>query len=262
MRLHNYSRNTIKSYTRIIQALFLFFKRIPLQNLGQKELHEYLLHLSHEEKSPQTISLTANAINFLYTQIYNKKDFKKLKHPKKSKKLPVVLTRKQIRLLLTQVINSKHKLILMLAYSAGLRVSEVVNLRIRDIDCEEKTVMIRQGKGKKDRISILADKLIIDLKTMTNNKSGDLYLFESNRGGKLTRETLQKVFHKAFAKSGIKTQATFHSLRHSFATHLLENGTDIRYVQKLLGHSNIRTTQLYTQVTNPALKKIISPLDQ
>ena len=146
-----------------------------------------------------------------------------------------------------------------LAYGAGLRVSEAVNLKVRDLNLEELTIHIRQAKGKKDRLTLIPEKLVNDLKNLMAGKDGGEYAFASERGGKLTDRTAQAVFEHALKKSGIKKGATFHSLRHSFATHLLENGTDVRYVQELLGHANIRTTQIYTHVTNPAIKNIKSP---
>jgi len=151
-------------------------------------------------------------------------------------------------------------LIIALGYGAGLRVSEVVNVKVQDIDLDELVLTIRQSKGKKDRITIVPTTLLQDLQACVSGKKRHQYIFESERGGKLTTSTVQKVFEKACRNADIQKDATFHSLRHSFATHLLENGTDIRYVQALLGHQNIRTTQRYTQVTNPALKNIRSPL--
>ena len=158
--------------------------------------------------------------------------------------------------------NPKHKFILSLAYAAGLRVSETINLKVKDIDLEELTIHVKNGKGRKDRITIFPEKLKSDFHNLIAWKNANDFVFESNRGRKLTATTLQKVFKKALQKAGIKKDASFHSLRHSFATHLLENGIDVRYVQVLLGHQNIRTTQIYTKVTNPTLKNIKSPLDQ
>jgi len=151
-------------------------------------------------------------------------------------------------------------LIISLSYGAGLRISEAQNLKVKDIDFDELTIHIKNAKGKKDRITILPEKIKNDLQKALSFKDQNDFIFESERGGKLSTRTLQKIFEKALMKTGIKKPATFHSLRHSFATHLLENGTDIRYVQELLGHQNIRTTQIYAHVTNPNLKNIKSPL--
>ena len=147
-----------------------------------------------------------------------------------------------------------------LAYGAGLRISEVMDLRVRDMLLDELTLHIKEAKGKKDCITLIPEKLKEDLRSLIAGKEGGDYVFASERGGKLSERTAQKVFERALHAAHITKPATFHSLRHSFATHLLENGVDIRYVQELLGHANIRTTQLYTQVTNPSLKNIKSPL--
>ncbi|MDP3965053.1 MAG: tyrosine-type recombinase/integrase [bacterium] len=179
---------------------------------------------------------------------------------KKPKSIPVVLSRKEIEAILSVTRNMKHRFILALAYGAGLRVSEVVALRVWDLDLRELTIHIKEAKGRKDRISVIPEKLVHGLHSMIEGRPGEALVFGSERGGALATRTAQKIFENALKKAGITKDATFHSLRHSFATHLLENGVDVRYVQELLGHQSIRTTQQYTQVTNPKLKKIVSPL--
>ena len=183
-----------------------------------------------------------------------------MKFAKRSKKLPIVLSREEINKIIETLPNKKHKLLISLAYGAGLRVSETINLKTKDVDLGELVVHLKDAKGKKDRITIFPEKIKSDIINITNCKDKNDYIFESERGGKLTERTAQKVFENALRRADIKKDATFHSLRHSFATHLLENGVDVRYVQELLGHQNIRTTQIYTQVTNPKLKNIKSPL--
>jgi len=260
MKLRNYSPKTIKAYVAVVKDLLLHFKPKSLRLLNNQDLKRYLLVKINKNLSSQTVSLYANAINYLYLQIYKKADFVKIKHPKRSQKLPVVLSRDEIAKIIDKISNPKHRLIIQLAYASGLRVSEVINLKINDLDLEQKILMVRSGKGKKDRQTVLSDKIKSDLEKIILNKHVNDLVIESERGGKLTTTTLQKVFQNALHKTGIKKAATFHSLRHSFATHLLENGVDIRYVQELLGHANIRTTQIYTHVTNPSLKNINSPL--
>lgn len=146
-----------------------------------------------------------------------------------------------------------------LGYACDLKVSEAIKLKVKDLDINELVVHIKGAKGKKDRLSVLPEKLQNDLRNIIAGKNTDDFVFSSNREGKLTTTSLQKMFRKSLKKTKINKPATFHSLRHSFATHLLENGTDVRYVQELLGHANIRTTQIYTKVTNPKLKNIKSP---
>jgi len=218
------------------------------------------LQLKDGGKSSQTINLHLNSIKYLYRDVF--KNLKKIdiKFAKRTQKLPVVLSRIEINKILDAIQNQKHRLIISLSYGAGLRISEAQNLKVKDIDFDELTIHIKNAKGKKDRITILPEKIKNDLQKALSFKDQNDFIFESERGGKLSTRTLQKIFEKALMKTGIKKPATFHSLRHSFATHLLENGTDIRYVQELLGHQNIRTTQIYTHVTNPNLKNIKSPL--
>jgi len=258
MELRNYSQKTIEAYTRVAKDLYRYYKK-PIRELSDEDIKVYLSAKQKAGLSSQTIALYANAINFLFSEIYKQKDFQKIRHPKRSKKLPIVLNREELKLLFNQTQNPKHRLLLELAYAAGLRVSEAVRLRARDIDLSEMTLVVRQGKGKKDRLTIISARLLPQIQTMMAGKKPADFLFASERGGHISEATAQKVFYACLRKSGIGKPASFHSLRHSFATHLLENGTDIRYVQELLGHANIRTTQIYTQVTNPKLKMIKSP---
>ncbi|HPI67370.1 MAG TPA: tyrosine-type recombinase/integrase [bacterium] len=259
LKLRNYSPKTIKAYAFVAKDLYLYFKK-SLRDLSNSEIKDYLLKKQARNLSSQTMALYANAINFIFREIYKKADFEKLHYPKKSQKLPVVLSREEIKKIINSIDNLKHRLMIALAYGAGLRVSEVVKLKVLDIDLNELTLVVRQGKGKKDRLSVLSKNLLSDLEKIISSKNGNDYVFESERGGGLTEMSAQKVFYQALKRAGIKKPASFHSLRHSFATHLLENGVDVRYVQELLGHANIRTTQIYTKVTNPSIKNIKSPL--
>lgn len=258
MQLRNYSPKTVESYTRVIRDIYHYYRK-PLRELSIEDIKTYLAAKQAAGLSSQTIALYANAVNFLFVEIYKQKDFQKIRHPKRSKKLPVVLNRDELSLLFSQTQNPKHCLLLELAYAAGLRVSEAVRLRVRDMDLIEMTLVVRQGKGKKDRLTVISARLLSQIQTMMAGKKPADFLFVSERGGHITEATAQKVFYACLQKARIPKQASFHSLRHSFATHLLENGTDVRYVQELLGHQNIRTTQIYTQVTNPSLKRIKSP---
>lgn len=260
LKLRNYSPKTVKSYLFCIREYIEFSKRKNVKE-KHKAIELFLSEKQKSGKSPQTINLFLNAIRFFYREVLKSKDKIDFKRAKRSKKLPVVLSKTEIEKIISRIENPKHKLMVSLGYAAGLRVSEVVSLKIKDIDLEGLTIHIKNGKGKKGRITIFPERLIPGIRELTARKAGNDFIFASNRGGKLTTTSLQKIFQNTLRKSGIKKDATFHSLRHSFAAHLLENGVDVRYVQKLLGHQNIRTTQIYTQVTNPALKNIKSPLD-
>lgn len=260
LKLRNYSNKTIKAYLFYINEYLLYSKKNSITDIDHA-IRCFLLEKQRLGQSSQTINLALNSIKFFYRDVLRSEKSVDFKCAKRSKKLPVVLSASEIKKIISQITNAKHKILISLSYAAGLRVSEVVNIRVGDISLDDLTIHIKNAKGKKDRITILPHKLTKDIQNLVAGKSKNDFIFESNRGGSLTTSSAQKIFHKALIISGIEKDATFHSLRHSFATHLLENGTDVRYVQKLLGHANIRTTQLYTKVTNPALKNIKSPLD-
>jgi site-specific recombinase XerD len=211
--------------------------------------------------SSQTINQNLQAINFFYRDVLKKYLKIDIKFAKTPSKLPIVLSREEIKKIIDLIDNSKHKLLISLSYASGLRVSEAVNLKVKDINLTELTIHIKGAKGNKDRITVFPERLSAEIRKLTDSKESNVYIFESERGGKITERTAQKVFENAFKNAKIGKDATFHSLRHSFATHLLENGVDLRYVQELLGHQNIRTTQLYTKVTNPSIKRIKSPFE-
>lgn len=259
LRIKNYSVKTIKSYLYGLREYFSF-KSSDYKELDQENIKNFLLHSQKKQISPQSRNLFLNAIKFYYQKVVKNRQKIQIPFAKKPHNLPVILSRNEIEQILQSLTNTKHKLLVSLAYGAGLRVSEVVALHVQDLDIDEMTIHIKQAKGQKDRISVLPEKLVNNLKNLIAGKTRHDLVFSSERGGKLTTRTAQKIFEKALRLSGVKKRATFHSLRHSFATHLLENGTDVRYVQELLGHANIRTTQQYTHVTNPKLKNIKSPL--
>jgi site-specific recombinase XerD len=259
LRLRNYSFKTIKAYLGCLREYF-DFKKFDLGKIDEENIKQFLLNKQSKNYSSQTVNLYLNAIKFFYREVLKNPQKINLKFAKRSKKLPIVLLREEIKNIIKSIRNPKHKLLISLAYGAGLRISEIVNLKVKDVNLKELTIHLKNAKGKKDRITIFSEKIKINLQNLIADKNPNDYLFESERGGKLTARTAQKVFEKALRDSDVKKDATFHSLRHSFATHLLENGIDVRYVQELLGHQNIRTTQRYAQVTNPKLKNIRSPL--
>jgi len=259
LKLRNYSRQTIKSYLICLTDYLKHIKNVK-KDPEVDLIKTYLLDKQAKGQSPQTINLYLNAIKYFYREICKSQVAVDIKFAKTSKKLPVILSRAEIETIISSINNLKHRLLLALSYGAGLRVSEAVNIKVKDINLEELTIHLKGAKGNKDRITILPEKIKTDLINLINGREADDYIFMSERGGKLTERTAQKVFEMALVKTKINKDATFHSLRHSFATHLLENGVDVRYVQELLGHQNIRTTQIYTHVTNPKLKNIKSPL--
>jgi site-specific recombinase XerD len=183
--------------------------------------------------------------------------------PKKERKLPEVLSQNDIPRILQSVNNEKHRAILTLTYSAGLRISEVVHLKIEDIDGERMLIHVRQGKGRNARYTILSREALKVLRNYIKAYRPKTWLFPGGKEGKhLTERSVQKIFERALKKAGIKKDVSIHSLRHSFATHLLENGTDLRYIQELLGHKHSKTTEIYTHVSEKEMRRIQSPLDR
>jgi integrase/recombinase XerD len=257
--IRGYSRKTVDSYVNSLRRYFRY-KKNTFEILDVENIRSFLLQMHKKNYAGQTVNLYLNAIRFFYREVEKQPVSMKLKFSRKSKKLPVILSRTELQLIFDSLSNLKHKLMLSLAYGSGLRVNEVVTLKVKDIDFAQLTIHLKAGKGKKDRITIFPESIKGNLVNLIRNKESGQFVFESERGGKLTTHTAQKVFKNALKIARIKKPATFHSLRHSFATHLLENGVSIRYVQELLGHKSIKTTQVYTKVTNPSLKNIKSPL--
>lgn len=257
LRLRHYSIKTERIYVRCVD---LYLQDKGSLGFDLDHLKSFLLSKFDNGAAPETVNLYLNAVKFFYREILHYRGEIGLKFARRNLRLPVVLSREEVQKILDCTLNKKHRLLLALAYGAGLRVSEVVNLKVRDIDFDRNMILVREGKGGKDRVTLLPMKLLDELKVSVTERTGGEILFESERGGKLTTRTAQKVFEMALSRVGILKNASFHSLRHSFATHCLENGVDVRYIQFLLGHNNIRTTQRYMQVSQTCLNKICSPL--
>jgi len=257
-RLRNYSRRTIKSYLACLDEYFQFSPELNSKPDVAK-IKAYLLAKLDAGQSSNTVNVHLHAIKHFYSQLMRSSVPIDIKFAKTSSRLPIILSREEIHKMIDLTNNVKHRLMLSIAYGAGLRVSEVTNLRVKDINESELTVHIKNAKGAKDRVTVFSAKLLEDIRATLNGRSMHDYIFTKVDGSKLTERTAQMVFGQALARAGIQKEATFHSLRHSFATHLLENGVDLRYIQELLGHANLKTTQIYTHVTNPGLKKIVSP---
>ena len=258
LKLRNFSKKTIMSYLTCLKDYFLYFKIIN-DVPDVVKIREYLLIKLDRGQSAQTINVYLQAIKYFYREVAKSPMNIDIKFAKTANKLPIVLSREEIHRMIDGTKNTKHRLMIGLAYAAGLRVSEVVNLRVMDVNCDELVLHIKGAKGNKDRITVLPVKLIGDIQNTLNGRHLFDFVFASERNEKLTERTAQKVFGQTLFRAGVQKEATFHSLRHSFATHLLENGVDLRYVQELLGHANIKTTQIYTHVTNPMLKNVKSP---
>jgi len=230
------------------------------------DVRRYLVDLVRTRKVSRSYHAQAvSALRLLFGRVFGRPTVMgSIPRPKKEKKLPTVLSRREIEAMIRAVRNVRHRMMVMLLYSAGLRVSELVRLRTRDIDRERGVIHVRAGKGRKDRYTLLSERAArhVDLLADFEAAEGKAWLFPGAKAGRhLSTRTVQKVVTRAAKRAGIKKKVTPHVLRHSFATHLLEGGTDIRYIQELLGHSSTRTTQIYTHVTQRELGKIRSPLD-
>lgn len=260
MKLRKFSQKTIKSYQYYIINLLKYSSKSP-KTVNTDDIRGYLEHLADKSSAASTLNCAYSAFRLYFEKILCRRFFANIPRAKRVKTLPETLTKEEVKKILGTIQNVKHKLLLGLMYSSGLRVSEVVNCKVKDLDFKSKLMRVRQAKGAKDRTTILSEKVGAVLEKYVKNKDINDYVFESDRGGKLTERTAQKVFTEALQKSGVKKPATCHSLRHSFATHLLEAGTSIRYIQELLGHARLETTQIYTKVANNNLQNIKSPLD-
>jgi len=262
--LKRYSKNTIRIYKEQIVHFFDYFKTIDPENLTDENVKEYLLNLLNKKK----ISLSyqkqvISAIKFYFEKVLRRetKSYYFEIPKQKEEKLPVVLSKGEVKKILNCTTNLRHKTILSTIYSAGLRLSEVVNLKITDIDSERMLITVKGGKGKKDRNTVLSKELLMLLRTYFKEYKPKIWLFEGEKRNQYSARSVQELYYKAAKKSGIKKKTSVHTLRHSFATHLLENGEDIRKIQILLGHKNIKTTEIYTHITNKGLKSIPSLLD-
>lgn len=262
LKIRGFSRQTQKAYLYYNKELLKYNGKSP-RDINSDDIKEYLFYLKNRKLANATLNVAINALKFYYTQILKRKFFanKEIFHTKKAQKLPEVFTKSEIKKILSTIQNVKHKLLLGLMYSSGLRVSEIVNVKVKDLNFENNMLKVKQAKGAKDRVTIMSKKIAGVLEKYVKNKNKNSYVFERLRGGKLSQRSAQKMFAQALKNSGIKKQASCHSLRHSFATHLLESGVDIRYIQELLGHKRLETTQIYTKVTNNKIKNIKSPLD-
>lgn len=261
--LRRYSHATIKSYKHHLRQLFWFYNDKRPSTLTLEEIKAFLYHrVKNENIAERTQNQAINAIKYFYEKVlHREKMFIYLKRPKVPKDLPGYLSPEEVARLIKATKNLKHKAILMTIYAGGLRLSEVIHLKIEDIRSDQNHIRIQGAKGKKDRNTLLSSRLVEVLKTYFKAYRPRYYLFEGQTGGQYSARSIQNIMTRAVEKSGIR-HATPHTLRHSFATHLVQNGTDITYVKDLLGHGSIKTTEIYLHLTRNELKKISSPLDK
>ncbi|MDP2060724.1 MAG: tyrosine-type recombinase/integrase, partial [Flavobacteriaceae bacterium] len=259
----NYSEATLRNYGSAYIRFLRDHDYADPSKITPKQVISYLASLMERGLSASAGHGVVNALTFYYQQVLGITDVKfKFPRPKKEKKLPAVLTLDECLRVFQVVDNPKHKLLLLLGYGAGLRVGELVVLEWRDILFEEHKIHIKNAKGKKDRMVMLPQSIVSFLAYYKTLYKPNRYLFEGQFAGEpYSTTSVQTIMRKAVQRAGLTKKATVHTLRHSFATHLLEQGTDVRYIQKLLGHSSIKTTMTYTHLTKHAINKIVSPLD-
>jgi len=257
LKLRNFSQKTVKAYNFHVKKFLLAIDKPP-RELSEDEIKNYISGLLDRE-DPSTVSQAISSIKFYYQTVFGRE--LSIPYPRKHKKLPEVLTQGEVKRLLDVVTNTKHHLLLELMYGCGLRVSEAVKLKKDQLNFDEGIVTIREGKGRKDRHVALPRTIQNRLKAYLDARADDSpYVFNTHRGH-LHVKSAQNIVEHATKKAGIRKKVTPHTLRHSFATHLLEQGTDLRIIQRLLGHSDIKTTQIYTKVSTQLIKNVKSPLD-
>lgn len=264
LSLKGYSVSTIRTYTNEFIQFLDILQEKPAADLTEDRLKDYI-HYCHDELklSESTIHSRMNALKFYYEQLLGKeKFFWRIPRPKKPLLLPKVFSKEQVAKLINSIENHKHKTMIMLTYGCGLRVSEVVSLKIKDVDGQRKLLFVRKAKGKKDRVVSLSPAMLVMLREYYKRYKPRDFLFEGQyKDEHLSARSIQNVLRLAKQKAGIKQDGNMHVLRHSFATHLLDKGIDVVFIQKLLGHNDIKTTLKYLHVTNKDLVQIISPLD-
>lgn len=262
MELKDLAPKTQKSYLSAIEGLAKFHQKSPDQ-INQEEIDDYLLHLKDAGKTSSTRNVIICALRFFYDKVLKNKDFAlDLPSRRKPRILPEVLSRQEVQRIISATKNIKHRIVLMTAYSAGLRVSEVSRLKINHIDSERMVIRVEQGKGMKDRYSLLSRRLLEELRTYWKVYRPEGWLFFSkDRSTPMSIATMQKIYRKAKKNAGITKGQGIHTLRHCFATHLLEAGYDVRKIQILMGHRSLSSTTVYLHVSRSGLAKIESPLD-
>ena len=263
LELKRYSKSTIDNYHSQLKFLKLHFKKKSLKQICDNELFEFIYHLVNTKKiSASYQRQIVGGLKLFYKEIYGRSiQFEYLKVERYENKLPVVLSKKEVKLIVNIITNLKHKAIISLLYGSGLRIGELLQLKKTDIDLDRMAIHVKGAKGKKDRYTILSSNVLEILREYYKKYKPKDYLFEGQKGGKYSRESAGQVFKRVLKKAKINKNATLHTLRHSFATHLLEDGIGIAHIQKLLGHSNIKTTLIYTQIAKDALLQIKSPFD-
>jgi site-specific recombinase XerD len=262
LEIEHYSYNTIKTYVSMFEKFINYYKEKELLEIDENDIRNYLQHLVGKNYSASYNKQVICSIKFYFEKVLDMPNrYYNIGSPKKEHRLPRVISKEDVQLLINNTNNLKHRCIASVLYSSGIRRSELINLRIEDIDSKRMMIFVRRAKGRKDRFTLLSDQLLNDLRKYIKEFNPKLYLFEGIAGGKYSGTSVLNVIKNAGIKSGIRKKVTPHMLRHCFATHLLEAGVDLRHIQILLGHSSSRTTEIYTHVAMNNIQGIKSPLD-
>ena len=262
LELKKYAANTIKTYVSCFEAFLNYYKDVELMSLDENDIRSYLQTLVQKQKSNSYINQAVNAIKFYYEVVMEMPNrFYAIERPRKEYTLPKVLSKPEVKAIINNTTNLKHRCIVGLLYSAGLRRSELLDLKLNNIDSNRMLIRVENAKGNKDRYTLLSKTVLEDLRKYWYEYKPKEYLFEGGKGGRYSEKSVGQVIKRCAIKAGLKKAVSPHMLRHSFATHLLENGTDIRYIQTLLGHRSSKTTEIYTHVALTQYKDIVNPLD-
>lgn len=263
LTLKQFSYSTIKNYRHHLIAIFLYYNQKEPQKINSDDIQKYILHQIRFKKiAESTQNSIINSIKSYWERVLGlPKEIIKIPRPKKTKHLPNVFSQAEVIKLIESPKNLKHRLILLLIYSAGLRLSELINIRVRDISISRRVIFIKDSKGKKDRFVTLAEQILPYLKEYQNQYNPNYWLFEGKSGGQYSKRSVQSIFYKALESSKVFAYGTVHTLRHSYATHCIENGFSTALLKEALGHSSIKTTEKYLHISSHALKTLKSPLD-
>ena len=262
LELKKYAYNTAQNYTACFDRFRRHFPSQELMHINETDIKNYLKGLVQRKYSDSFINLSINSIKFYYEVVQGMPNrFYSIERPMKMERLPEILNKEEVLAMINKTYNLKHQCIISLLYSSGLRRGELLNLKLSDIDSKRMTIRVNQGKGRKDRFSLLSEKLLLKLRLYYKQYKPAHYLFEGKKAQPYSGSSVRQIVARAAKNAHINKAVRPHMLRHSFATHLLEAGTDIRHIQVLLGHNSTKTTEIYTHVASDAFKTIKNPLD-
>jgi len=262
LELKKYANSTVRTYVSFFEMFINFYKEKDLRTIDECDIRAFLQHLIHRNVSNSYLNLAINAIKFYYEVVLGMPNrFYEIERPRKESKLPTVISKEEVLAIIEHTNNLKHRCIVKLLYGSGLRRSELLNLKIQDIDSKRMLIKVEGGKGNKDRYTLLSKTALEDLRKYYKEWKPQKLLFEGRKASKYSAESVLRIVKNAAKKARIAQTVTPHVLRHSFATHLLESGVDLRQIQVLLGHGSSKTTEIYTHVATNTFMDIKNPLD-